>query len=84
LALYLLLITVGDAEGVSWYSDERISVELGFSQCAVRQVRTELQKTGLIAYDRPFYQVLDLPDEPITIAKLEDAFENLAKGRVSR
>lgn len=84
LALYLFLVTVGDADGVSWYGDERISVELGFSQGAVRQVRTELQKTGLIAYDRPFYQVLALANESATIPKLEDAFENLATGRVSR
>ncbi len=84
LALYLFLITVADADGVSWYGDERVSVELGFSQRAICQVRTELQKNGLIAYDRPFYQVLGLPDEPVTIPKLEDAFEKLASGRVNR
>jgi hypothetical protein len=84
LALYLLLVTVGDADGVSWYGDERISVELGISQRAVREVRTELQKAGLIAYDRPFYQVLSVSDEPVTLPKLEDAFERLANGRVSR
>jgi len=84
LALYLFLVTVGNADGVSWYGDERISVELGISQRAIRQVRNELQKAGLIAYDRPFYQVLAVSDEPVTLPKLEDAFERLANERVSR
>ena len=83
LALYLLLVTVGDADGVSWYGDERLSVELGFSQRALRHVRTELQDASLIAYDRPFYQVLAISDEPVTLPKFEEAFERLAKGRVS-
>ena len=84
LALYLFLIVVADADGVSWYGDERISVELGFSQRSVRQVRTELEKAALIAYDRPFYQVLALSDGPATLPKLEDALESLVNGRVSR
>ena len=84
LALYLFLIVVGDADGVSWYGDERIGVELGFSQRSVRQVRAELEKAALIAYDRPFYQVLALSDGPATLPKLEDALESLANGRVSR
>ena len=46
LALYLFLNIVGDVDGVSWYGDERISVELSFSQQTVRQVRAELQKAG--------------------------------------
>jgi len=50
----------------------------------VREVRTELQKAGLIAYDQPFYQVLALSDDPATLPKLEDALESLANGRVSR
>jgi len=28
LALYLLLLCVGDADGVSWYGDARLSLEL--------------------------------------------------------
>ncbi len=81
MALYLLLVAVGDADGISWYGDERISVELGISQRAVRHVRIELQEADLIAYDRPFYQVLALADEPVTLPKLEDAFERLANKR---
>lgn len=83
-AFYLFLIVVADADGISWYGDERISVELGFSQGSVRQVRTELEKANLIAYDQPFYQVLGLSNEPATLPKLEDALESLATGRVNR
>jgi len=84
LALYLFLNIVGDVDGVSWYGDERISVELSFSQQSVSQVRAELQKADLIAYDRPYYQVLALSDDPATLPKLEDALESLSNGRVSR
>lgn len=84
MSLYLFLIIVADADGVSWYGDERTSVELGFSQKTVRQVRTELEKADLIAYDRPYYQVLGLCGEAATIPKLEDALESLANGRVNR
>ena len=84
LALYLFLVTVGDADGVSWYGDERIAVELGFSARALREVRAELEKAELIAYGRPFYQVLSLPDDPATLPRLDDALDRLATGRVSR
>jgi hypothetical protein len=82
LALYLFLLTVGDADGVSWYGDERISLELGLSQRAVQHVRRELEQAALIAYDSPFYQVLALTDEPATLSTLEDTFEHLVNGRV--
>jgi hypothetical protein len=84
LALYLFLVTVADAEGVSWYGDERLCVELGFSDKALRDVRDELQSADLIAYDRPFYQVLPVSNDPATLSSFEEGFEKLAAGRVSR
>lgn len=81
LALYLILVAVGDADGVSWYGDERLGVELGLSVSTVRDGREELTEAGLIAYDRPFYQVLALTDEPATRLSLDAAFERLALGR---
>ena len=81
LALYLVLVTVGDADGVSWYGEERLSVELGISVHAVERARTELSEAGLIAYDRPFYQVLDLGAAPATAPSLAKAFEQLAARR---
>ena len=78
LALYLILVAVGDADGVSWYGDGRLGLELGCSVGTLRRVRDELTDAGLIAYDRPFYQVLALTDEPATMPQLGDALERLA------
>ena len=78
LGLYLLLVTVGDADGVSWYGHERLGLELGLSIGTLRQARTELIEAGLIAYDRPFYQVLALSDQPATRPRLERALGQLA------
>ena len=60
LALYLFLITVADAEGMSWYSDEALCGQLSWSGSQLQSARAELQQAGLIAYRRPLYQVLDL------------------------
>ncbi len=81
LALYLVLVTVGDADGVSWYGDERLSVELGVSIRTLGAARSELVGADLLAYDRPFYQVLSLADGPATRPRLEDVLEGPAKRR---
>ncbi|MCK5806529.1 MAG: hypothetical protein KAI66_27110 [Lentisphaeria bacterium] len=78
LALYLILVAVGDADGVSWYGDERLGLELGCSVGTLHKVRDELTDAGLIAYDRPFYQVLELADQPATMPQLGDALDRLA------
>jgi len=59
-ALYLLLVTVGDADGLSYYSDAAIERTLGLCAAQIAQARTELCRAGLIAYQRPLYQVLSL------------------------
>lgn len=60
LALYLFLLTVGDAEGVSYYSDKAIICYLKLDSVAIEKVRLELCQSGLIAFSNPFYQVLSL------------------------
>jgi len=60
LALYLFLITVADADGISYYADPTISKLLSCEISELRISRKELKDLGLIAYERPFYQVLDL------------------------
>ena len=60
LALYLLLVTVGDAEGISYYSDSTVTKLISISEAALRAARKELIAAGLIAYRRPLYQVLSL------------------------
>ena len=61
LALYLLLITVGDAKGLSYYSDEKAARMLSLSVAELAAARRQLVVADLIAYERPLYQVLSLP-----------------------
>ncbi len=61
LALYLFLLTVADEDGVSWYSDASVSCRLQLAPEAQKSARRELSEGKLIAYRRPYYQVLELP-----------------------
>ncbi len=66
LALYLFLITVADAQGLSYYGDDAIAERLGWSAAQVHAARAELLRADLIAFRRPLYQVLSLDGiEPI-------------------
>lgn len=60
LALYLLLVTVADAEGLSYYADSTAAKLLSMGQASLRRARSELVAAGLIAYRKPLYQVLSL------------------------
>jgi hypothetical protein len=63
LALYLFLVTVADADGLSYYADRTLGERLNLSPAALRQARHELVQGGLVAYAHPLYQVLAL--EPV-------------------
>lgn len=60
LALYLFLVTVADADGLSWYSEATLCRHLSWDGPQLRSARAELQQAALIAYREPLYQVLDL------------------------
>ena len=60
LALYLFLVTVCDAEGLSYYAERTLCERLNLSAEALRKARNELLSAGLIAYEHPLYQVLSL------------------------
>jgi hypothetical protein len=60
LALYLFLVTVADADGLSWYSEEALCRQLSCEAGQLQRDRAELQQAELIAYRKPLYQVLDL------------------------
>jgi hypothetical protein len=49
----LPLITVGDSQGLSYYSDMTAARLLGLSQAELRQARNNLLGAGLIAYRDP-------------------------------
>ena len=63
LVLYLFLVTVADAEGLSYYSDPAAGRLLNMSESILASARRELCRVGLIVYRAPLYQVLSL-DNP--------------------
>lgn len=69
LALYLFLVTVADADGLSWYSDEALCRQLSCETAQLRRDRAELQQASLIAYRQPLYQVLDLAPAPVSMPR---------------
>jgi hypothetical protein len=60
LALYLFLVTVADGQGLSYYADKTICRLLPLDETSLARARQELIASGLIAYQRPLYQVLAL------------------------
>jgi hypothetical protein len=60
-ALYLVLVTVADAQGLSYYSDATLSRLLKMDSLYLAQVRQQLVAADLVAYQKPLYQVLALP-----------------------
>lgn len=65
-ALYLFLLTVADSQGLSYYSDAALARRLSLSAPRLSLARGDLIRIGLIAYQRPLYQVLalDVPRPP--------------------
>ena len=59
-ALYLFLITVSDAQGLSYYGESTLMARLHLSTEEFVAARTQLIKIELIAYQAPLYQVLAL------------------------
>ena len=65
LALYRVLVTVADAQGLSDYGEARLERLLSMPAARLRQARADLIHSGLIAYERPLYQVLSLDLPPV-------------------
>jgi len=59
-ALYLFLLTVADAQGLSYWGDARVMRMLSTTTARLARAREDLVQLGLIAYERPLYQVLGL------------------------
>jgi hypothetical protein len=75
-ALYLFLASVADAEGLSYSSDASLMRRLKMDLLGLSASRQQLVQAGLLAYEKPFYQVLSLePAEaprsgPISVGEL--------------
>lgn len=77
LALYLFLVTVSDAQGLSYYSDASLCRRLKLDPLQLSAARSQLEKAGLIAYRKPLYQVLSL--DPATVGATPDAAERVGQ-----
>lgn len=58
--LYLFLVSVADADGLSYYSDASLMRRLKMEELQLSGSRRQLLQAGLIAYEKPLYQVLNL------------------------
>jgi len=63
-SLYLFLVTVADVQGLSYYSDRAIARHLKMDSVELTAARHQLIEIELIAYQKPLYQVLSLPEDP--------------------
>lgn len=61
ILLYFFLVAVADRHGLSYWSDMRVAALLGLAAGELAGARRGLIEHGLVAYERPLYQVLDLP-----------------------
>jgi hypothetical protein len=59
-ALYLFLVTVSDAQGLSYYGDASLQKRLSMNEDMLSKAREALIEQRLIAFRRPLYQVLAL------------------------
>jgi len=60
-ALYLFLASVSDSQGLSYYSDSSVAQWLHFDLRRLACYRQQLIQAGLLAYQKPLYQLLALP-----------------------
>jgi hypothetical protein len=59
-ALYLFLVTVSDAKGLSYYGDQSIMKCLCMDKGTLQTARNNLIQNSMIAWQKPLYQVLNL------------------------
>jgi hypothetical protein len=64
-ALYLFLVTVADAQGLSYYADASLCQRLSMTSTELHHARHALIARGLVAYQRPLSQVLALDAGPL-------------------
>ena len=90
-ALYLFLITVSDARGLSYYSDATLMRRLHMDEVILEQSRRQLIHLDLIAYKKPIYQVLPLSEgrrfeetparSPGSLRSMEEIFKQMTGSR---
>jgi len=64
--VYFLLIMVSDRQGLSYYSQDKMSTLLELNLDEFIEARNGLIEKSLIAFDGLLFQVLSLPKSPLT------------------
>lgn len=83
LALYLVLVTVADAQGLSYYGEASLTRLLSMPVERLRDARAELIRRELIAFERPLYQILALdPPVPARVHGVQSLGSGVARLRV--
>jgi hypothetical protein len=67
-ALYLFLVTVADAQGLSYFSEPTLLQRLHLEAADLHAARERLVELQLLAYQTPIYQVLALPEPRSEVA----------------
>jgi hypothetical protein len=62
---YFFLVSVSDAQGLSFYADATVVRLLNITHEQLSQARARLRDAALILYSDPLYQVLALPEPPV-------------------
>lgn len=70
LLLYWFLCSVGDCQGLSFYSEQRTCKILKLIPQSLDRAKRGLIRKQLICYRAPLYQVLALPDHPMEDASI--------------
>ena len=73
MGLYLFLVTVADAKGISFYGDASLTKRLGMVPGQLQLARDGLIQNRLIAFKAPIYQVLPLDISPAVTAPVHRA-----------
>lgn len=85
-ALYLFLVCVADSQGLSYYGDKAIMDRLCMDSDCLKTARSGLIQNGLIAWQKPIYQVVGLDPVPekskrhSTMMRLSDILKAAAEG----
>jgi hypothetical protein len=62
-ALYLVLVTVADQDGLSYYGESLLCAMLGWSRIRLEKARENLEEADLIGWSAPIYQVLEVAEK---------------------
>ena len=86
-ALYLFLVTVADAQGLSYYGSATLMQRLHLSAEELNAARRQLLALELVAYEAPLYQVLaiaaPIPAPPMASSRAAEPTSAAVGGPVS-